>query len=240
VKTTNKESIAANSRAPKEVSHDVNGIRIDLQTNEKVFSPSPHGVFFAENIHINPGEKVIDIGTGTGFLAILAAKQGAVVCATDNNIAAIELAKKNFQLNGVCGECMIGEYFAGFSGQFDVILANLPQKIIIDCPDATHDVNGGAGGNEILLMHLNLAKEHMTRNTRMYIFVYTLTDYQSTLRFINNHFNAKILAAKSFSEPLVDSNPSAYLELAQQGAINIFKDNGTWMATELFLELSLK
>jgi len=49
-----------------------------------------------------PGENWIDVGTGTGVLAILAKKLGASdVIAFDNNIWSIENAEENFKLNNL-------------------------------------------------------------------------------------------------------------------------------------------
>jgi len=44
---------------------------------------------------------VLDIGTGTGILALVAAQKGASVIASDINDKAIEIAKKNAALNDV-------------------------------------------------------------------------------------------------------------------------------------------
>lgn len=50
---------------------------------------------------IKPNQVVLDYGTGTGYLAIQAAKLGTNVVATDINPAAIKCAAFNIKLNGV-------------------------------------------------------------------------------------------------------------------------------------------
>jgi predicted RNA methylase len=50
---------------------------------------------------IKPGDYVIDIGTGTGILAILAAQQGARVTAIDANSESLRYAKQAASMNNV-------------------------------------------------------------------------------------------------------------------------------------------
>jgi len=59
---------------PEVRENNIQNVKFELEVNEHIFPPSPHGSFFAENMKINAGESVIDIGTGSGFLGILAAK----------------------------------------------------------------------------------------------------------------------------------------------------------------------
>lgn len=221
-------------------SYCIQNTQLEIELNESVFEPSLHGLFFADNIRVNKGEKVIDVGTGTGILAILAAKKGGVTCATDTVKESIELADRNAQRNHVEVDNRMGEFFADFTTQFDVIIANLPQKMLLNSKASVEGFNGGNGGNEILLRHLEAAPRHMRESSRMYIFVYTLTDYMATLDYIINNYKARLLAYKSFKEELADINLEGYLELNERGKVNIFKIDDSWGATELFFELSLK
>ncbi len=76
---------------------------------------------------------VLDFGTGTGVLAILAAKLGAKeVVAIDNDDWSIENAGENFKPQ---------QYFYRFEerrngfcsgGKYDIILANITKNVIID------------------------------------------------------------------------------------------------------------
>jgi ribosomal protein L11 methyltransferase len=78
------------------------------------------------------GKTVFDFGTGTGVLAILAEKLGALsITAIDNDDNSIENAAENLAANG-CRHC---ELFKAASteglGQFDIILANINRNVIL-------------------------------------------------------------------------------------------------------------
>lgn len=53
-----------------------------------------------------PGKKVLDIATGSGFIAVSLAKAGADVTAIDLTPFAVEHAKKNFAIRGLTGTVM--------------------------------------------------------------------------------------------------------------------------------------
>lgn len=67
--------------------------------------------------HLQPQERVLDIGTGTGVLAIIAARAGAHVRAIDNSPAAITAAQQNISLNST------GQ-FSSLADRIDVCLGD--------------------------------------------------------------------------------------------------------------------
>lgn len=81
------------------------------------------------------GKKVLDVGSGTGILAIMAAKLGAKsVAATDIDDWCIENALENFGLNNIEAEFVkqgtIHEL--GFKDQYEIILANINTHVLLD------------------------------------------------------------------------------------------------------------
>jgi ribosomal protein L11 methyltransferase len=77
--------------------------------------------------------KVLDIGTGTGILAIAAAKLGAhEVLAIDLNELALETARKNVLLNGLDDRVQVkwGEAEDSVEEKADLVLANLHFQVI--------------------------------------------------------------------------------------------------------------
>jgi release factor glutamine methyltransferase len=75
------------------------------------------------------GASLLDVGTGSGFLAIRAARRGARVTAIDISPRAVEAARANVAANGVDAavEVLESDLFAALGGRrFDVVVANPP------------------------------------------------------------------------------------------------------------------
>jgi ribosomal protein L11 methyltransferase len=79
------------------------------------------------------GKRVLDFGTGTGVLAILAERLGAGnIVAIDNDDWSIENASENVEANA-CNHIQVlkRDQIADVSGSFDVILANINKHVIV-------------------------------------------------------------------------------------------------------------
>jgi len=80
------------------------------------------------------GRRVLDIGTGTGVLAIIAWKRrSGYVLAIDNNEWSVQNALENATLNAATGVVVMqGELADVQASDFDVILANIHRNVIIE------------------------------------------------------------------------------------------------------------
>ena len=91
--------------------------------------------------YIKPGDRVIDIGTGSGILSIAAIKLGAAfVFATDVDPEAVRTAAENVQVNGISdevfkaavGDITSDETLADMAGTgYDIAVANILAPVII-------------------------------------------------------------------------------------------------------------
>ncbi|CAM4133967.1 ribosomal protein L11 methyltransferase [Bacillus manliponensis] len=87
---------------------------------------------------VQPGDTVIDVGTGSGVLSIAAAKLGASsVEAYDLDPVAVESAKMNIELNKTDDVVTVGQnsLLEGIEGPVDLIVANLLAEIILMFPE---------------------------------------------------------------------------------------------------------
>ena len=223
------------------------GAPVRLEPAEGVFMPSPNGLFYARSIAIAPGERVIDIGTGSGVLAIAAAKCGARVAATDIDPRAVASARHNAAVNGVEVEVERGALFAPFEGPFDVILANLPNEIVapghlahLDPRDA-QTFAGGSAGNQQLLALLAAASAYMHERSRLYLGVHSLTDYHGTLRAALARYAVRLLDLSALpAKPFVVEHLDFYRTLDDAGLIQIFQSaDGRWHTYGYVYELTL-
>lgn len=76
-----------------------------------------------------PARRILDLGTGSGCLAVAVAKQlpQAEVTAIDASAAALDVARANAARHGVAVRFLQGDWFAPVAGErFDLILANPP------------------------------------------------------------------------------------------------------------------
>jgi release factor glutamine methyltransferase len=91
-----------------------------------VFFSTPVFISFLQNIDFQ-GKTVLDVGTGSGLLALFAARQGALVTALDINPLAVKTARRNAVANGLSIAVVESDLFAGLPPQsFDIILINPP------------------------------------------------------------------------------------------------------------------
>lgn len=83
---------------------------------------------------VKDGAFVIDVGTGSGILAVAAAKLGAKkVLALDNDETAAKTARENVAQNGAADAVTVrvGDLLAGVTASADVIVANIIADVVI-------------------------------------------------------------------------------------------------------------
>jgi len=101
--------------------------------------------------HLRPGDRVLDLGTGSGILAIAAAKLGAAAClALDVDPVAVEAARANVAANGTSDIVQVAlgslaeiSHNAALdcNRQFDLLLVNIFAKVIVElCKQGLADV----------------------------------------------------------------------------------------------------
>ncbi len=87
--------------------------------------------------HLKLGARVLDLGTGSGILAIAAAKLGAgCVLALDNDPLAVKAAQANVQSNGVQNVVTVelGSLDKA-AGESDLVLVNILARVIVELAD---------------------------------------------------------------------------------------------------------
>jgi ribosomal protein L11 methyltransferase len=88
--------------------------------------------------YVKRGMKVLDVGSGTGILAIASVKLGAKrAIAVDFDEICLENCKENCILNGVENsvEVLTGEIHNVKENEFDLILANIQKNVLLEIAD---------------------------------------------------------------------------------------------------------
>lgn len=118
----------------------------------------------------NPSPAILDLGTGSGCIAVSLAHQckGAAVTATDVSPDALEVAKRNATTHGVANRItfLTGDLFAPLAPtQFDLIVSNPPYIAYAEFADLSADVRDHEpraaldGGPDGLAFYRRLAAE---------------------------------------------------------------------------------
>jgi release factor glutamine methyltransferase len=102
---------------------------LQLRIPEGVFPPSGSGTFHKlARDEVRPAERVLDMGTGSGVCAILAAATSTDVVGVDINPKAVEAAAANARANGVAERITFrpSDVFDAVEGTFDLIIFDPP------------------------------------------------------------------------------------------------------------------
>ncbi len=78
------------------------GVPIKIEYEEDVYQPGSLTEILADLMEVTPGDRVVDVGCGTGYLGIMAALLGAgeVIC-IDPEPNAVKWTEHNARLNGI-------------------------------------------------------------------------------------------------------------------------------------------
>ena len=167
------------------VGHDT----MTLELQPDVFVPTTTSEIMAQALDIRPGETVIDLGCGSGFLSVIAAMRGAGrVYAVDIMPSAVELTLRNARRNGVA------DRIQAFTGSLFEPLPSVKADLIIDDVSAVAEEaarvtpwyppsipSGGPDGAEPTVAMLCGAPEHLASGGRLILPVLSLSDERQIL-----------------------------------------------------------
>jgi release factor glutamine methyltransferase len=171
---------------------------------EDVYEPAEDSFLFAENLHVKEDETVLDLGTGCGILAVLAAKTASRVAAVDLNPYAIRCAKENARLNSVQEKIDFfqGDLFMALSPdvRFDLVLFNAPY-LPSEAGEAASWIGrswaGGADGRQVVDRFISEVPAYLKSYGRVLLMQSTLTGVEETLHgFAQQNLNACVIAAQ--------------------------------------------
>jgi release factor glutamine methyltransferase len=188
---------------------EYNGIVI--YTHPNVYEPAEDTFLLAENLDIQRRDEVLEIGTGTGLIAVTAAQKSKKVTATDINEDAVKCALKNTITNRTYNvELKQGNLFEPVKDEkFDLILFNTPYLPTEEDEKLDDELNaafdGGLEGRETIDKFIEEVKDYLNEGGRVQLVQSSLSDNEKTIQKLDAlGFEASITASeKCFFEEIV-------------------------------------
>jgi release factor glutamine methyltransferase len=193
---------------------------------EEVYEPAEDTFLLADYLAqvVKETDTILDMGTGCGLLAVIAAKKALKVVATDLNPHAIECARLNIETNNVSSkvDVRLGDFFERIPKieKFDLIVFNapyLPSELDEEKTWAGRAWAGGPIGRQIIDKFIDEAPQHLKENGRILLAQSTLAKVEKTItKFSRAGFEASVVAEKKFPfETIVVVEAKAFISRKQ-------------------------
>ncbi len=163
-----------------------------------VYSPSDDSFLLLKVTEVKPGERLLEMGCGSGLISLHAAKAGAEVTAVDINPFAVECTRRNASRNNLRVKTIESNLFERVEGDFDVIVFNPPYL-----PEETRSTSwiekswsGGEEGSEVAVQFLDVAWKHLLPGGRVYIILSSIGGFTTALKSAKPWYDSEILEEK--------------------------------------------
>jgi release factor glutamine methyltransferase len=175
-----------------------------FQTCEKVYEPAEDTFMLADNLMVKKTDSVLEIGTGTGLIAIIASNKAEKVVAIDINKYAVECGLKNAEINGSRVDFRLGDLFDPVEDEkFDLILFNTPylptneDEMVDDELEAAWD--GGKDGRDVINRFIEKLPVHLNAGGRVQLVQSSLSNIEETTgRLMKMGFEVSVTASERF------------------------------------------
>ena len=219
----------------------------DLEVSPATFRPSTVSVLLAASLEVEEDAVVVDVGCGSGVLAIVAAKLGAKrVYGTDAAKDTVEVASANAEAQGV------GDVTTFFKGDmFEPLPGDLEADVVIGDVSGIPDefakasgwfpsgLSGGPSGAELPMRMLQEAKSLLKRGGKLFLPTGSLQDEESIMKRARSVFNSiHQLSERPIPLPSALVGHPALLSLVRAKVINLKQRGSRLLWTARIWELS--
>ncbi len=215
-------------------------------SNPEVYPPKPATLLLAEVASkvVKPKDNFLEIGTGSGAVAIVVAKlvKGVKVTASDINKEAIKVTKHNAKLNKVKIKAVVGNLFKPFKkNSFDIIAVHPPAvpypigKTWGLTKGMTIATNGGRDGSKIVVQTIFQAVKYLKPKGKLLLL---LPHWSNTKKAYEALFDNYSLVSRSSQKkvqffPTTEGKPTKELiqhikALSRNGIIELSYKNKKW------------
>lgn len=186
-----------------------------IERHPEVYDPCEDSFLLLESLSINPQDYILELGTGSGLIALECARQGARVLCTDINPYAVQLTRRNIDRNrhlltGIV-DIRQGDLFSVIKKNefFNIIIFNPPylptrnEEKIGGWFDIATD--GGPNGLKVIKRFLEGFHTHLLPNGSAY-FIFSSLSHRFTLEqyLKKQKLSAHIVARLLFDDEELD------------------------------------
>ena len=164
-----------------------------VETDDDVYPPSDDSILLIKSFDVRAGERILEIGCGSGIVSMHCALNGGAVTCGDVNKKAVALTKRNMTLNALDADVVETDIYSGIKGRFDTIVFNLPYLPVKEEGDLALAWSGGSDGLGPLPRLIGGAGEHLLPDGRLVIVVSSLMDREA-LRSVLEGFEVRTLS----------------------------------------------
>ncbi len=172
-----------------------------FMVDEHVYEPAEDTFLLAEKMNVTEDDAVLDMGTGCGILAVLAAEKAKRVLAVDINPHAIECANRNAEMNGAKITFRHGDLFQPIKPDenFSLILFNSPY--LPSEPDEERSWigkawAGGSNGRKVIDRFIMDAPNFLAAGGKIQLVQSSLSDVNRTIQMFSERKLRAMVAAQ--------------------------------------------
>lgn len=166
---------------------------LSIASDRDVYPPSEDSELLIDALDVRRGERVLEIGCGSGVVSIHCALAGAEVVCGDVNPRAVALTRMNAAANGAVLEAVETDVYSNVEGRFDLILFNLPYLPVEEGEGLARAWSGGPDGLGPLPRLLDGAPKHLLPGGKVVVVTSSLMDRKG-LREILAPYSVRTLA----------------------------------------------
>lgn len=149
---------------------------IRISGDDEVYPPSDDSLLLIESLDVRPGEKVLEVGCGSGVVSLHCAANGCEVTSVDINPRAVALTGRNASDNGIPLVVLESDVYEHVTERFDTIVFNLPYLPVDEEGLLAKAWSGGPDGLGPLPRLLDGAPDHLLPGGRVVVVVSSLTE----------------------------------------------------------------
>lgn len=160
---------------------------IEIDLFDDVYPPSEDSELLIRSLNVKKGERILEIGCGSGVISLHCAFNGCDVTSVDINPRAVECTRHNAEKNNIILKVFLSDLYENVEGSFDTIVFNLPYLPVDDEGMLAKAWSGGEDGLGPLPELLKGSDSHLNADGRIVVVTSSLMDQQKLERLLRGY-----------------------------------------------------